>query len=119
MKLFLAGTIIALSTLTASAEGVIKPKSIMSMLKPDASVEYGIKSKGWSGDVGATAIVGRLSVRPSMDWEYPSGGSIGIKGSSVKSTLTLSKNLSAYSKLSLDSDFKYSDISLGVAITFN
>jgi len=117
-KLFLAGTIVALTAGFASAEGLAKRSGILSMLKPDASVEYGIKSKGWKGDLGATVSMSRLSVRPSLDWAYPSGGSFGVAGASVKSTLSLSDNLSAYSKLSLDGDFKYSDLSVGVAIGF-
>jgi len=32
--------------------------------------------------------------------------------------MAISDNLSAYSELSLDKDFKYSDLSVGVAITF-
>jgi len=116
-KLFLAGTIVALSAASVQAEGVIK-SGIMSMFKPDASVEYGIKTKKWSGDVGVTANLSRLSIRPALDWGYASGGSFAIAGASVKSTMAISKSLSAYSKLSLDKDFKYSDLSIGVAIAF-
>ena len=117
-KLFLAGTIVILTAGFASAEGLIPSGGIMSMLKSDASVEYGVKSKGWSGDLGATATLGRLSIRPALDWTYPSGGKIGLSSASIKSTLSLSKNLSAYSKLSLDGKFKYEDLSLGMAISF-
>ena len=116
-KLFLAGTIVALSAASVQAEGVIKG-GIMSMFKPDASVEYGIKTKKWSGDVGVTANLSRLSIRPALDWGYASGDSFSVSGASVKSTMTISNSLSAYSKLSLDKDFKYSDLSIGVAIAF-
>ena len=116
-KLFLAGAIVTLTAMSAQAEEGIRG-GIMSMLKPDASVEYGFKSKKWSGDVGVTASISRLSVRPSIDWAYASGDSISVSGASVKSTMAISKNLSAYSELSLDSDFKYSDISVGVSIAF-
>ena len=116
-KLFLAGTIVALSAASVQAEGVIK-RGIMSMIKPDASVEYGIKTKRWSGDVGVTANLSRLSIRPALDWGYSSGDSFSVSGASVKSTMTISNSLSAYSKLSLDKDFKYSDLSIGVAIEF-
>ncbi len=116
-RLFLAGAIVAVTAVSAQAEGVIK-RGIMSMIKPDASVEYGFKSKKWSGDVGVTANVSRLSIRPAIDWNYASGDSFSISGASVKSTMAISNSLSAYSKLSLDSDFKYSDISVGVSIAF-
>ncbi len=46
-KLFLAGAIVAVTAVSAQAEGVIK-SGIMSMIKPDASIEYGFKSKKWS-----------------------------------------------------------------------
>ena len=116
-NLFLAGAIVALTAVSAQAEGVIR-SGIMSMLKPDASVEYGFKTKKWSGDVGVTANISRLSVRPAIDWGYASGDSFSISGASVKSTMAISNSLSAYSELSLDSDFKYSDISVGVSISF-
>jgi len=116
-KLFIAGVIIALSSAYAQAEGVAR-SSIMSLIKPDASVEYGFKTKKWSGDVGVTANLSRLSVRPALDWGYASGDSFSVSGASVKSTMTLSNSLSAYSKLSLDKDFKYSDLSIGFAIAF-
>jgi len=116
-KLFIAGVIIALSSAYAQAEGVAR-SSIMSLIKPGASVEYGFKTKKWSGDVGVTANVSRLSIRPALDWGYSSSDSFNISGASVKSTMTISDNLSAYSELSLDKDFKYSDLSVGVAITF-
>jgi len=116
-KLFLAGAIVTLTAMSAQAEGVIK-SGIMSMFKPDATVEYGIKTKKWSGDVGVTANLSRLSIRPALDWGYASGDSFSVSGASVKSTMALSNSLSAYSELSLDKDFKYSDLSIGVAITF-
>lgn len=116
-NLFLAGAIVTLTAMSAQAEGVIR-SGIMSMLKPDASVEYGFKTKKWSGDVGVTANISRLSVRPAIDWGYASGDSFSISGASVKSTMAISNSLSAYSELSLDSDFKYSDISVGVSISF-
>jgi len=116
-KLFLAGAIVTLTAMSAQAEGVMN-NSIMSMIKPDASVEYGFKTKKWSGDVGVTASMSRLSVRPAIDWGYTSGDSFSISGASVKSTMAISNSLSAYSELSLDKDFKYSDISVGMSIAF-
>ena len=96
-KLIIAGVIAVATASAAQSEGIMNG-GIMSMIKPDASVEYGIKTKKWSGDV--------------------SGDSIAISGASVKSTLAISNSLSAYSKLSLDKDFKYTDLSIGVAIAF-
>ena len=116
-NLFIAGVIVTLTAMSAQAEGVVRG-GLLSMIKPDASVEYGIKTKKWSGDFGVTANVSRLSIRPALDWGYASGGSFAIAGASVKSTMTISNSLSAYSKLSLDKDFKYSDLSIGVAIEF-
>jgi hypothetical protein len=116
-KLFLAGAIVTLTAISAQAEGTIR-SGIMSMFKPDASVEYGFKTKKWIGDVGVTTSISRLSVRPAVDWSYASGSSFSISGASVKSTMAISNSLSAYSKLSLDSDFKYSDISVGMSTTF-
>ena len=116
-NLFIAGVIVTLTAMSAQAEGVVRG-GLLSMIKPDASIEYGIKTKKWSGDVGVTANLSRLSVRPALDWGYASGGSFAIAGASVKSTMAISKSLSAYSKLSLDKDFKYSDLSIGVAIAF-
>ena len=116
-KLFLAGVIIAISSTSVSSEGVVKG-GIMSLIKPDTSVEYGFKTKKWSGDVGATATLGRVSIRPAVDWSYTSGSSIGISGASVKSIVPLMGGLSTYSKLSLDGDFKYSDLSIGLSYTF-
>tara|TARA_R110000751_G_scaffold161643_4_gene268171 strand:+ start:403 stop:762 length:360 start_codon:yes stop_codon:yes gene_type:complete len=116
-KLIIAGVIAVATASAAQSEGIMNG-GIMSMIKPDASVEYGIKTKKWSGDVGVTASLSRLSVRPALDWGYASGDSIAISGASVKSTLAISNSLSAYSKLSLDKDFKYTDLSIGVAIAF-
>lgn len=115
-SLFIAGTIIALSTASVQAEG-ISTGGIMSLIKPDTSIEYGFKTKKWSGDVGATATLGRISVRPSVDWSY-SSSSFNIDGASVKSVVPLVGGLSTYSKLSLDGDFKYSDLSIGLSYTF-
>ena len=116
-NLFIAGVIVTLTAMSAQAEGVVRG-GLLSMIKPDASVEYGIKTKKWSGDFGVTANVSRLSIRPALDWGYASGDSFSVSGASVKSTIALSNSLSAYSELSLDKDFKYSDLSIGVAITF-
>jgi hypothetical protein len=115
-SLFIAGTIIALSTASVQAEGV-STGGIMSLIKPDTSVEYGFKTKKWSGDVGATGSLGRISIRPSLDWSY-SSSSFNIDGASVKSVVPLLGGLSTYSKLSLDGDFKYSDLSIGLSYTF-
>ena len=116
-NLFIAGTIVVLSTMAAQAEGV-SSGGIMSMIKPDTSIEYGFKTKKWSGDVGATATLGRISIRPALDWSYSSSSSLGIDGVSVKSTVPLLRGISTYSKLSLDGDFKYTDLSVGLAYTF-
>ena len=116
-NLFIAGTIVALTATASQAESV-PSGGIMSMVKPDTSIEYGFKTKKWSGDVGATASLGRISIRPAVDWAYASGSSISISGASVKSTVGLIGGLSTYSKLSLDGDFKYSDLSIGLAYTF-
>ena len=116
-NLFIAGVIVTLTAMSAQAEGVVRG-GLLSMIKPDASVEYGIKTKKWSGDLGVTPNVSRLSIRPALDWGYASGDSFSVSGASVKSTMALSNSLSAYSELSLDKDFKYSDLSIGVAITF-
>ena len=116
-NLFIAGTIVVLSTMAAQAEGV-SSGGIMSMIKPDTSIEYGFKTKKWSGDVGVTATLGRISIRPALDWSYSSSSSLGIDGVSVKSTVPLLSGLSTYSKLSLDGDFKYTDLSVGLAYTF-
>jgi hypothetical protein len=116
-NLIIAGVIAVTTASAAQSEGIING-GIMSMIKPDASVEYGFKTKKWSGDVGVTASLSRLSIRPAIDWAYTSADSIGISGASVKSTMALSDSLSAYSELSLDKDFKYSDVSVGVSIAF-
>ena len=116
-NLFIAGTIVALTATAAQAESV-SSGDIMSMIKPDTSIEYGIKTKKWSGDVGATATLGRISIRPALDWSYSSSSSLDIDGVSVKSTVPLIGGLSTYSKLSLDSKFKYTDLSIGLAYTF-
>lgn len=113
-SLILASALVVAST-AAQAEGV---GGIMSSLKPDASVEYAFNSKAWAGDVGMTASLGSISVRPAMDWTYSSGNSIAISGSSVKATMPIAGGLSAYSKLSLTSKFKYSDVTVGVAFSF-
>ena len=115
-NLFIAGTIVALTATAAQAESV-SSGGIMSMIKPDTSIEYGIKTKKWSGDVGATASLGRISIRPALDWSY-SSSSFSLDSASVKSTIPLLSGLSTYSKLSLDGDFKYSDLSIGLAYTF-
>lgn len=113
-SLILASALVVAST-AAQAEGV---GGIMSSLKPDASVEYAFKSKAWAGDVGMSASLAGITVRPAMDWSYSSGNSIAISGSSVKATMPIAGGLSAYSKLSLTSKFKYSDVTVGVAFSF-
>jgi len=90
----------------------------MSSIKPDASVEYALEAKKWSGDVGVTANLFGVSVRPAADWSYSSGNSLAVDGFSVKGTMPLAGGLSAYSKLSMTSKFKYSDVTLGVAFSF-
>jgi len=112
-NIIIAGAIFALTAVSAQAGG------LLSRIKPDASIEYGFNSEVWSGDVGAT-LLGPLgvSVRPSLGWSHSSSSSISISGAKVKSVIPVGDNLSAYSQLSLDSDFKYSDISLGVALSF-
>jgi len=113
-SLILASAIVAVTAISAHAEG----GSLMSSLKPDASVEYAMKAKAWSGDVGITASVAGITVRPAMDWSYSSGNSIAISGSSVKATMPLAGGMSAYSKLSLTNKFKYNDVTVGIAFSF-
>jgi len=115
-SLFIAGVIVVLTSASAQAEEPSRG-GIMSLIKPDTSIEYGFKSKKWSGDVGATASLGRISIRPALDWSY-SSSSFSLDSASVKSTMPLFGGLSTYSKLSLDSKFKYTDLSVGLAYTF-
>jgi hypothetical protein len=112
-SLILASALVAVTAVSAHAEG-----GIMSSIKPDASVEYAVKAKTWSGDVGVTASIMGISIRPAMDWSYSSGNSIAISGSSIKGTMPLMSGVSAYSKLSLTNGFKYDDVSVGVAFSF-
>lgn len=112
-SLILASAIVAVTAISAHAEG-----GLMSSIKPDASIEYAVKSKAWAGDVGVTATVAGLTIRPAMDWAYSSGNSIAISGSSVKATMPLAGGMTAYSELSLTSKFKYSDVTIGMAFSF-
>ena len=112
-NLILASAIVALSAVSVQAEG-----GLMSLIKPDASLQYGFKTKKWSGDMGATATLGRVSIRPALDWSYSSSTSIGVDGASVKSTMPFGSKLSAFSKLSLDGSFKYEDLAIGIELSF-
>ena len=116
-NLFIAGTIVALTATAAQAESV-SSGGIISMIKPDTSIEYGIKTKKWSGDVGVTAAVAGISIRPAADFSYTSGNAVALDGFSVKGTMPISSSLSAYSKLSMTNKMKYSDVTLGVAFSF-
>ena len=110
--LIIAGTLVTLLGVSANAEAV------SSSIIPDASVEYAFNAKKWSGDVGMTAAVAGISIRPAADWSYSSGNALAVDGFSVKGTMPLAGGLSAYSKLSMTSKFKYSDVTLGVAFSF-
>ena len=112
-NLLLASALVAFSSTAAFAEG-----GPLSSIKPDASVEYALEAKKWSGDVGVTANLFGVSVRPAADWSYSSGNALAVDGFSVKGTMPLAGGLSAYSKLSMTSKFKYSDVTLGVAFSF-
>ena len=112
-NLLLASALVAFSSTAAFAEG-----GALSSIKPDASVEYALEAKKWSGDVGVTANLFGVSVRPAADWSYSSGNSLAVDAFSVKGTMPLAGGLSAYSKLSMTSKFKYSDVTLGVAFSF-
>ena len=113
-SLILASAIVAVTAISAHAEG----GGLLSSIKPVASVEYAVKAKAWSGDVGVTASIMGITVRPAMDWSYSSGNSIAISGSSIKGTMPISGGLSAYSKLSLTNKFKYDDVTIGMAFSF-
>jgi len=112
-NLLLASALVAFSSTAAFAEG-----GPLSSIKPDASVEYAFNAKKWSGDVGMTAAVAGISIRPAADWSYSSGNALAVDGFSVKGTMPLAGGLSAYSKLSMSSKFKYSDVTLAVAFIF-
>ena len=110
--LIIAGTIVTLLGVSANAEAV------SSSIKPDASVEYALKTSKWSGDVGITSNFSGLSVRPSLGWSYSNSDSIVIDNAKVKSTVALNSNLSAYSELSLTNKLKYDGVSIGLLYTF-
>jgi hypothetical protein len=112
-KLIIASALVAFSSTAAFAEG-----GLLSSIKPDASLEYAFAAKKWSGDVGVTAAVAGVSIRPAADFSYSSGNSVALDGFSVKGTMPISSSLSAYSKLSMTNKMKYSDVTLGVAFSF-
>ena len=112
-KILLASALIAFSSTAAFAEG-----GPLSSIKPDASLEYAFKAKKWSGDVGITAAVAGITIRPAADFSYSSGNSIAVDGFSVKGTMPISAGLSGYSKLSMTNKMKYSDVTVGVAFSF-
>ena len=112
-KLLLASALVAFSSTAAFAEG-----GPLSSIKPDASLEYAFEAKKWSGDVGVTAAVAGISIRPAADFSYSSGSSVSLDGFSVKGTMPLRAGMSAYSKLSMTNKMKYSDVTLGVAFSF-
>ena len=91
-KLIIASALVAFSSTAAFAEG-----GLMSSIKPDASLEYAFAAKKWSGDVGVTAAVYGISVRPAADFSYTSGSAVALDGFSVKGTMPISTSLSAYS----------------------
>ena len=70
-KLLLASALVAFSSTAAFAEG-----GPLSSIKPDASLEYAFEAKKWSGDVGVTASVYGISVRPAADFSYASGSAV-------------------------------------------
>ena len=112
-KLLLASALVAFSSTAAFAEG-----GPLSSIKPDASLEYAFAAKKWSGDVGVTAAVAGVSIRPAADFSYTSGSAVALDGFSVKGTMPLRAGMSAYSKLSMTNKMKYSDVTLGVAFSF-
>ena len=112
-NLLLASALVAFSSTAAFAEG-----GLLSSIKPDASVEYAFAAKKWSGDVGVSAGIAGITVRPAADWSYSSGNSIAIDAFSVKGTMPISGSLSAYSKLSMTNKMKYSDVTVGMAFSF-
>ena len=114
-KTILASVLLVATATTAHAEGT---GGLMSSIKPDASLEYAVDAKKWSGDMGVTASVFGLSIRPALDFSYKNGDSMTFDGAEIKGTMPLSQGLSAYSKLNLTNKFKYSDVTVGVAFSF-
>ena len=112
-KTILASALVVATATAAHAEG-----GLMSSIKPDASLEYALEAKKWSGDVGVTANLFGVSVRPAADWSYSSGNALAVDGFSVKGTMPLAGGMSAYSKLSMTNKMKYSDVTFGVAFSF-
>jgi len=112
-NLLLASALVAFSGAAAYAEG-----GPLSSIKPDASLEYALEAKKWSGDLGVTANLFGVSVRPAADFSYSSGNAVALDGFNVKGTMPLAGGLSAYSKLSMTNKMKYSDVTLGVAFSF-
>lgn len=114
-NIIFGSAILAASAVALSAEVADKSPS---PLVPDASVEYAFGTQLWKGDIGMTASFSSMSIRPSVDWSYAGSGSVGLDGAKVTSTLPIDSNLSVYSELSLDSDMKYNDVSVGLTYTF-
>jgi len=112
-KIILASALVVATATAAHAEG-----GLMSSIKPDASLEYAFDASKWSGDMGVTASVYGLSIRPALDFSYKNGDSMTFDGAEIKGTMPLSQGLSAYSTLSLTNKFKYNDVSVGVAFSF-
>jgi hypothetical protein len=112
-NLLLATALVAVSSTAAFAEG-----GLLSSISPDASVEYAVDAKTWSGDVGVTTTFAGITIRPAADFSYSSGNSLAIDSYSVKGTMPLSSGLSAYSKLSMTNKMKYSEVTVGVAFSF-
>jgi len=112
-KTILASALVVATATAAHAEG-----GLMSSIKPDASLEYAMEAEKWSGDMGVTASVFGLSVRPALDFSYKNGDSMTFDGAEIKGTMPLSTGLSAYSTLNLTNKFKYNDITVGVAFSF-
>jgi hypothetical protein len=112
-KTILASVLLVATATTAHAEG-----GIMSSIKPDASLEYAFEASKWSGDMGVSAGVFGITIRPALDFSYKNGDSMTFDGAEIKGTMPLSQGLSAYSKLNLTNKFKYSDVTVGVAFSF-
>ncbi len=113
MKSALIAGAVALTATGAFAEDAAqKPLSI------DGEVEYSVESKLFTTEVGPTLGIMGLTIAPRAHMTLDTGMDYNFTGVSTKATYGLSSNLDVFSKISADKNFKYQDITIGVAFSF-
>jgi|TARA_R110001606_G_C15243276_1_gene636522 hypothetical protein len=112
MKTALIAGAIALTSTGAFAQDVAKPLTI------DGDIAYSVEKKMFDVEVGPTTSLMGLTIAPRAHMTLDTDMDYNFTGVSTKATYGLSSNLDLYGKINASKNFKYEDITIGVAFSF-